>query len=81
MLRRVGARPHNLDVITEASMAYIRVIHHLTSLLVSQTRSLLCPHVNDVGASKSITSSHVCVLHTCVMCKNICLGLITDSKF
>ena len=29
-----------------------------------------------------MSSSHVCVSHTCIMCKNICLGPIGDlSKY
>ena len=37
------------------------------------------PHINDVGASSSsASSSHVCVPHTCITYKNICLGPIGD---
>ena len=41
------------------------------------------PCVDGVGASSSLaSSSHVCVPHTCIMCKNICLGPIGDiSKY
>ena len=41
------------------------------------------PYVDDVGAiSSSASSSHVCVPHTCITCKNICLGPIGDlSKY
>ena len=45
--------------------------------MISQARSVLPPSVDDVGASSSLaSSSHVCVPHTCIMCKNICLGPI-----
>ena len=37
------------------------------------------PHVDDAGASSSsASSSHVCVPHTCITCKNIFLGPIGD---
>lgn len=40
---------------------------------------MLPPHVDDVGASSSsMSSSHVCVPHICITCKNICLGPIGD---
>ena len=58
----------------EASAQTIRAIHRLSSLLISQARLVLPPHVDDVGTS----SSHICVSHTCIMCKNICLGPIGD---
>ena len=33
-------------------------------------------------SSSSVSSSHVCVPHTCITCKNICLGPIGDiSKY
>ena len=44
----------------------------------------MLPHrVDDVGMiSSSMSSSHVCVPHTCITCKNICLGPIGDlSKY
>ena len=47
--------------------------------MISQARSVLPPRVDDVGAnSSSASSSHVCVPHTCITCKNICLGPIGD---
>ena len=47
--------------------------------MISQARSVLPPHVDDVGSSSpSASSSHVFVPHTCIMCKNICLGPIGD---
>ena len=40
---------------------------------------MLPPCVDDVGASSSsVISSHVFVPHTCITCKNICLGPIGD---
>ena len=40
---------------------------------------MLPPRVDDAGASSSlVSSSHVCVPHTCIACKNICLGPIGD---
>ena len=40
---------------------------------------MLPPLVDDVGTSSlSMSSSHVCVPHTCIMCKHIFLGLIGD---
>ena len=47
--------------------------------MISQARSVLPPRVDDAGASSSsASSSHVCVPHTCIACKNICLGPIGD---
>ena len=67
------------DIITEASSQTIRVIHRLSSLLISQARSVLPPCVDDVGvSSSSASSSHVCLPHTCITCKNIYLGPIGD---
>ena len=44
---------------------------------------MLPQHIDDTGmSSSSASSSHVCVPHTCIMCKNICLGPIGDlSKY
>ena len=67
------------DIITEASSKTIRAIHRLSSLLISQARLVLPPCVDDVGASSSsASSSHVCVPHTCITCKNIFLGPTGD---
>ena len=64
---------------TEASSQTIRSIHRLSSLIISQARSVLPPRVDDVGAnSSSASSSHVCVPHIFKTCKNICLGCIGD---
>ena len=72
-------RVQHLGIIAKASSQTIRVIHRLSSLLISQARSVLPPHVDDAGVSSSSTSSsHVCVPHTCIMCKNIFLGPIGD---
>ena len=51
--------------------------------MISQARLVLPPRVDDVGMSSSLaSSSHICVPHTCIMCKNICLGPIGDlSKY
>ena len=39
----------------------------------------MSPRVDDAGASSSsASSSHVCVPHTCISCKNIYLGPIGD---
>ena len=47
--------------------------------MISQARSVLPPLLDDAGASSSsASSSHVCVSHTCITCKNICLGPIGD---
>ena len=47
--------------------------------MISQARLVLPPCVDDVGASSSLaSSSHVCVPHTCITCKNIFLGPIGD---
>ena len=47
--------------------------------MISQARSVWPPHVDDVGAnSSSASSSHICVPHTCITCKNIYLGPIGD---
>ena len=35
--------------------------------------------MDDVGASTSGSSSHVCVPHSCIMCKNLCFGPLTDA--
>ena len=41
--------------------------------------SFLPPRVDDAGASSSSAStSHICVPHTCITCKNIFLGPIGD---
>ena len=52
----------------------------MSSLLISQARPELHPRVHDASVSSSLmSSSHVCVPHTCIMCKNIiCLGSIGD---
>ena len=43
--------------------------------MISQARLVLPPCVDDVGASSSsASSSHVCVPHNCITCKNIFLG-------
>ena len=40
---------------------------------------MLLPHVDDARESSSlVSSSHVCVPHTCIMCKNNWLGPIGD---
>ena len=42
---------------------------------------MLPPRVDDAGViSSSASSSHVCVPHTCITCKNICLGPIGDHS-
>ena len=47
--------------------------------MISQARSVLPPCFDDVGASSSsASSSHVCVPHTCITCKNILLCPIGD---
>jgi hypothetical protein len=47
--------------------------------MISQARSVLPPCVDDFGASSSsASSSHICVPHTCITCKNIFLGPIGD---
>ena len=47
--------------------------------MISQARSVLPPRVDDADASSSsASSSHVCVPHTCITCKNIFLGPIGD---
>ena len=69
------------NVIVMASATSIRVICHLSSLLVTETRSLLPPPIDDIGASTSSNSSHFCMSHACVMCNNLYLGPITSSKF
>lgn len=69
------------NIIAEASSKTIRAICRLSSLLISQARLVLSPHVDDAGPSSSLmSSSHVCVSHTCIMCKNICLGPIGDNS-
>ena len=74
---------HHPNIIAEASSQTIRAIHRLSSLLISQTKLVLPPHVDDASmSSSSASSSHVCVPHTCITCKNICLGPIGDlSKY
>ena len=64
---------------TEARSQTIKAIHRLSSLVISQASSVLPPRVDDAGASSSsASSSHVCVPHTCITCKNIFLGPIGD---
>ena len=47
--------------------------------MISQARLGLPPYVDDVvSSSSSASSSHICVPHTCITCKNICLGPIGD---
>ena len=47
--------------------------------MISQARSVLPPRVDDAGAiQSSASSSHICVPHTCITCKNIFLGPIGD---
>ena len=47
--------------------------------MISQARLVLPPRVDDASvSSSSASSSHVCVPHTCITCKNICLGPIGD---
>ena len=65
------------NIIAKACFYTIRVIHRMSSLLISQARFVLPLFVDDVVASSSSVSlSHVCVPHTCITCKNICLGPI-----
>ena len=72
-------RVQHPDIMIEASSQTIRVIHRLSSLMISQARSVLPPRVDDVGASSSsASSSHICVPHSCITCKNIFLGPIDD---
>ena len=47
--------------------------------MISQVRLVLHPHVDDASAnSSSASSSHICVPHTSITCKNIFLGPIGD---
>ena len=72
-------RVQHPDIMTEATSQTIRAIHRLSSLMISQARSVLPPRVDDASASSSsASSSHICVPHTCITCKNICLGPIGD---
>ena len=47
--------------------------------MISQARLVPPPCVDDAGASSSsASSSHICVPHTCITCRNILLGPIGD---
>ena len=71
------------DIMQDAATQTIHAIHSLSGLLVSHASVVAQPHSGDVGdgssaAASSSSGPHICVPHTCSMCRQICLGPLVE---